>query len=168
MNVLFISDFHLGHRAIIKHQQGLRPVYSVQQHDDWVINQCLSVGATKRTLWYILGDVAMQPELVSRVDELPGRKILIPGNHDLLDTQVYLKHFEKILGGFKKYGMWITHMPLHPLELRDKVNIHGHCHHNTIKDDPRYLNVSIEWAPKNKPVSLDQVRTLFKERGFSI
>jgi calcineurin-like phosphoesterase family protein len=164
-NVVFVSDLHLGHKNILKHSDavapGLRGGTTVEEHDEWVIEQCLKVKPTKRTLWYIMGDVAMEIERLSLIDRLPGRKILIPGNHDLFQTPVYLKYFEKILGGFKKYGFWITHMPLHEKELRGKCNLHGHCHHNTLKDDPRYLNAAIEWLPDKRPITLDEVKERF-------
>jgi calcineurin-like phosphoesterase family protein len=108
-----------------------------------------------------MGDVAMEVSKLSLIAQLPGRKILIPGNHDLFDTQVYLKYFDKILGGFKKYKCWLTHMPLHDAELRGHYNIHGHCHHNTLSYDKRYLNVAIEWLPEKRPITLDEVREHF-------
>jgi len=167
-SVLFVGDFHLGHKSILKLQQGVRPGYTIDQHDNWVVNQCLSVGPNKRTLWYILGDVSMEISSLERINELPGEKILVMGNHDKFETQTYLKYFKRIVGGIKKYGIWITHIPIHPQELLEKVNVHGHCHNNSLKNDPRYLNASIEWLPKQKPISLDQVRSLFRERGISI
>lgn len=167
-NVVFISDFHLGHRTILQHaaeeHAAPRGGTTVDEHDEWVIERCLAINPTKRTLWYIMGDVAMNKKKLPLIDKLPGRKILIPGNHDLFSTQVYLNQFEKIMGGFKKYGFWITHMPLHELELRGKPNIHGHCHHNALSHDPRYLNAAIEWLPDNCPITLDEVLERFNLR----
>lgn len=168
MSVLIISDFHLGHRTILKHTKKTQEAYpdsdiyrggtNTEEHDEWVIQQCLSVGPTKRTLWWLLGDIAMEIDRLALLDRLPGRKFLILGNHDKFKTQTYLKFVDQIYGGIKKYNLWLTHFPLHPAELRGLGNIHGHCHKEQI-NDPRYLNVSMEWIPNHKPISLDEVRT---------
>lgn len=168
MSVFFISDLHLGHKNILKHTERagtFRGGTTVEEHDEWVIQQCLSVGATKRTLWWLLGDVAMEVEKLALLDRLPGRKMLILGNHDLFQTGVYLKHVEAIKGGIKKYNCWLSHIPVHPAELRGLSNIHGHCHHGTLQDDVRYLNTAIEWLPQQRPISLDEVRVLLKGQG---
>ena len=58
----------------------------------------------------------------------------------------------------KKYGdIFLTHCPIHPIELdyRVKWNIHGHVHENTL-NDKRYINVcaeAIDYIPK----TLDQL-----------
>jgi len=137
-SVVFISDLHLGHRTILEHTKeagGFRGGETVKEHDEWVIERCLSINPKKRTLWYLLGDVAMAEERLKLLDRLPGRKILLLGNHDLFATETYLKHVEKVRGGFKKYGFWITHIPMHVEELRGLPNVHGHCHHHTLRDD---------------------------------
>ena len=161
MSVFFISDLHLGHRTILEHCRevgSFRGGTTTDEHDEWVIAQMLSVKSNKRTLWYILGDVAMEETKLEMLTRVPGRKILLPGNHDLFKTAVYLPHFEAIMGSFKKYDFWISHIPVHPAELRGHPNVHGHCHNHTLKDDPRYLNCALEWLPKQRPISLDEIR----------
>ena len=102
------------------------------------------------------------------VDALPGRKRLMLGNHDRFATDVYRARFrDGLYGTVKKYGFWISHVPVHPLELRGFPNVHGHCHHHPLRDDPRYLNVAIEWLPDHRPMSLDEIRNAFKERGVT-
>lgn len=159
--VYFISDLHLSHRTILAHcpQRGGR---TVMAHDMWVIEQMLSVKPDeKRTLWWILGDVSMEVEALELLNKVPGRKRLVLGNHDLFDTQVYLKYFESVHGMVKKYGMWLTHAPMHPDELRGKPNLHGHCHAEQIRD-PRYYNVAIEHLPNMQPATLEQVRGVWR------
>lgn len=164
MSVFFVGDLHLGHRSIARYGAGVpgaRPrgvATNVVEHDAWVFRQMMSVNPSKRTLWWILGDVAMDPNSMELLNEVPGHKRLILGNHDLFPTEEYLKCFEWLGGGIKKYGMWVTHMPLHPLELYGKPNIHGHTHYDTINGDDRYLNAAIEWLPDQRPISLDEVR----------
>jgi len=164
MSVFFIGDLHLGHRNVLPLTKlvggAWRGGETWEEHDEWVIEQCLSVGPTKRTLWYILGDVAMEADRLPMLDRLPGRKILVLGNHDLFPTQTYLEHFECVMGTHKKYGMWISHVPMHESELWGRINIHGHAHHNQIKDT-RYLNCCVEWLPERRPISLEEVREHF-------
>ena len=167
MNVLFVSDLHLGHRTILEHgrKPGTAPRggETVEEHDEWVIEQLLSVSPGKRTLWWLLGDVAMEVERLTMLDRLPGRKFLILGNHDLFDTQVYLKHVERIYGSVKKYGFWLSHIPVHSELLYGMKNIHGHNHKHELREDERYFNTAIEWLPGQRPISLDEVRELIKE-----
>ncbi len=164
MSVFFISDLHLGHRSVLEHAKRagtFRGGETVEEHDEWVIQQCLSVGPTKRTFWWLLGDIAMEIDRLPMLDRLPGRKMLILGNHDKLNTQVYLKYVEAIRGGIKKYKFWLTHIPIHPAEMRGALgNIHGHCHRGLQSTDPRYLNAAIEWLPDQRPISLDEIRKI--------
>jgi len=164
-NVLFVSDLHLGHRTILEHTAKVsggayRGGSTVAEHDQWVIERCLSAAPTKRTVWWFLGDVAMEEEALLLLDALPGRKMLILGNHDLFPTAAYLRHFEWLGGTIKRYDVWLSHTPLHPLELRGHPNVHGHCHHHNLRDDLRYLNCAIEWLPDNQPITLEQMREL--------
>lgn len=164
MSVFFVSDLHLGHKRILEFTADVPGAFrggsTPEEHDEWVIERCLSVSPNKRTVWYILGDVAMDPTRLELVDRLPGRKHLVAGNHDEYKTELYLEHFESVIGGIKRYGFWLTHMPLHEAELRGRSNVHGHMHHNELAEDPRYLNCCIEWLPDNRPISLDEVRSI--------
>lgn len=164
VSVAFVSDLHLGHRTILDHTAKVPGAYrggtTVDEHDIWVIERMMALQPNKRTLWWILGDVAMDETKLTLLDAVPGRKRLILGNHDLFPTKVYLRHFEWVGGIVKKYDMWLTHAPLHPAELWGRRNVHGHAHHNTTADDPRYLNVSIELLPQGLPMTLEQIRAL--------
>ena len=160
--VAFLADLHLGHRTILKHcpQRGGR---TVDAHDMWVIEQMLSINPTKRTLWWVLGDVAMDITCLELLNKVPGRKRLVLGNHDRFQSQVYLKYFESVHGMVKKYDMWLTHAPLHPKELRGKPNVHGHCHVEQIEEMP-YYNVAMERLPNMRPITLEELRETFKKR----
>lgn len=180
--VFFVSDLHLGHRSVLYHTSltpgayrgGLELVLcsgpenplAIEEHDEWVVGRLLSVQPTKRTLWWVLGDVAMDREKLKLLDRVPGRKRLVLGNHDVFPIRDYLDlaHFESVHGIVKKYGMWLTHAPLHPVELRDKPNVHGHAHGNPLRDDPRYLNVCMEWLPDGRPLSLEEIRVRIEGR----
>lgn len=135
------SDWHFGHRNILKY----RPQFSsIEEHDNTIIQNYLDV-VTKRDVVYFSGDVAFSEEGLARIAELPGDKRLILGNHDteFLHIDRFSSVFTKVHGMFKKYGVWFTHAPIHPSELRGKFNIHGHTHGINV-NDPRYYNVSLE------------------------
>jgi calcineurin-like phosphoesterase family protein len=94
------------------------------------------------------------------------KKVLVLGNHDILTTQEYLSVFDEVQGLVKKYGMWISHAPVHPNELRGKYNVHGHVHYASIEDD-RYFNVCPEvlWPKYGRClVSLQEMNEEFSRR----
>jgi calcineurin-like phosphoesterase family protein len=99
---------------------------------------------------------------------MSGRKVLIKGNHDLLEIKDYLAHFDDVRGIHQFKGVLITHIPVHPDSLaRWGFNIHGHLHNNIVtrnnaytgatkEPDDRYFNVSVERL-NYTPISLDEV-----------
>lgn len=178
-NVLFCSDLHFGHQRIHKLRE-FRPLYgadaSEQSHRD-LIKMEWREKVTKRDVVYVLGDAAFTMETVSDFADLPGRKILVRGNHDLLDTQVYLKYFDDVYGLLKYKEFWLSHAPVHPDELRGRINLHGHVHYANVtkpffpgtdvmqKLDTRYVNCCPEnlWPLVGSSlISLDEVRSYLK------
>jgi calcineurin-like phosphoesterase family protein len=160
-NIWFTSDLHFGHKNI----QKFRLEVESSEHNEQRIILDWNNKVTKRDIIYVLGDAAFTMESVHLFSTLPGTKILIKGNHDKLDTQVYLKYFKSVEGLLKYKEFWLSHAPIHPNELRGKVNLHGHVHYASI-DDSRYVNMSVEnlWSlGYNSLISLDEVRKLLKE-----
>ncbi len=95
---------------------------------------------------------------------MKGNKHLILGNHDKFTLETYSQYFNKIHGFMKKGGFWLSHAPIHPKELRGRVNIHGHVHSKSIPD-PRYFNVSVE-ALGGIPISMDEIREQLNSRDI--
>lgn len=152
--VFFIADTHFGHRSICKY----RPFNSPQEHDEHVITSWNSVVKKQRYIVWVLGDMCIKNkeyDMNGIINRLNGNINLITGNHCHLP---YYEHPKiKVMRGVtSKYGFWLSHCPMHPLELRGKVNIHGHVHNKSIPDD-RYINVCCE-AVNYKPISLDIIR----------
>ena len=155
-NIWFCSDLHFGHKNIGKFRED---VESEEGNRRRICRDWDSV-VTKRDEVYVLGDACFTMETINTFASLKGVKRLIRGNHDVLDTQVYLKHFEGVYGLLKYKEFWLSHAPIHPDELRGKVNLHGHVHYATI-DDKRYFNCCPEnlWVKyKRALVSLDEIR----------
>jgi calcineurin-like phosphoesterase family protein len=126
----------------------------------------------KNDLVYVMGDAAFSYEGLAEFGNLAGRKILIKGNHDdLVSTRDQLQFFEEIYSMLKYKGMWLTHCPIHPAELRGKRNIHAHVHQNSIQHgwgiwntpDPRYINTCVDVVfPKTGScfLTLDYLKSL--------
>lgn len=160
-NVWFTSDLHFGHANIHKFRKEIES----EEHNRARIIHDWETLVTKRDDVYVLGDAAFNMETVRIFNDLPGRKFLIRGNHDELDTQVYLKYFASVFGLKKYKEFWLSHAPIHPNELRERVNLHGHVHYHSISG-AGYVNVCVEnlWALGYKSlISLDQIRKLIEK-----
>lgn len=162
-NVWFTSDLHFGHKNIQKFRKEVVSEKDNRAKICWDWEDLV----TKRDIVYVLGDACFTMDTVEEFQDLPGTKYLIRGNHDNLDTQVYLKYFRSVEGLFKYKGFWLSHAPIHPNELRGKINLHGHVHYQDV-DDPRYINMCVESLWKRgypSLISLDQIRSLIKNQG---
>ena len=162
-NVFFISDLHMGHEKLIKNLRGFS---SVEEHDELIIkNWNKTVG--KRDIVWILGDLTMENNKYDFLDKLNGIKYVVLGNHDLPNHAIDLLEYIDKIGGMvrlRKYGLILTHCPIHESELRRfKLNIHGHVHENTLPDN-RYFNVSCE-AVNYTPISISQIFKKLKDEG---
>lgn len=140
--VRFIADLHFGHTNMaIK-----RGFETAEQHDEYIIKKWNSV-VHKRDIVYILGDVTMErPTTYPLLDRLNGLKKVVLGNHDRPQDIPELLRYVHCVSGMEKYkGIFLTHCPIHPMELEHRVsrNIHGHIHEHIINDD-RYHCVSCE------------------------
>lgn len=173
MSVWFCSDLHFGHKNIQKYRHGIE---SEEDNRFQIIRDWQRL-VTKRDDVYVLGDAAFTMETVSVFADLPGRKHLVRGNHDLLDTSVYLKYFKQVYGLLKYKEFWLSHAPIHPDELRGKINLHGHVHYESIRKpfnptydvkqelDPRYFNCCIENVlalTGSRLIALEEIRKLVK------
>jgi len=141
--VYFNSDLHLGHRNVITFHDNFRAkcmgVETIEQHDEMIFDLWTD-RVRKRDVIYILGDVGYQ---LDRLTALPGRKILMLGNHDKSPASEYLKIFDNIIGPIKYKKHWLSHFPVHESELWGKKVICGHTHSTGLNDD-RYINVCVE------------------------
>lgn len=173
MSVYFCSDLHFGHENIYKFRSF---VESSEDNDNQIIRDWKKT-ITKRDTVYVLGDAAFTTESCDQFGELPGEKYLIRGNHDKLNTSYYLKYFKEVYGFLKYKEFWLSHAPIHPDELRGKINLHGHIHYNLImlpfnpvlhtfqRQDTRYFNCCVENVRRYGSclISLEKIRELVKQ-----
>lgn len=139
----FVADMHLGDRAIIKK----RPQFvTLGYHDEYVWNLLSNLKANDEVTF--VGDCFVGRECPEILKKFPFKKRLIIGNHDF-EKGLHYKDFIDIIDEFEGGWRWakhpyvVTHYPVHPIGLRQRLNIHGHTH-DTIIPDQRYINVSLE------------------------
>lgn len=161
--VRFIADLHFGHENMAKH----RGFASADEQDEFIVQQWNKT-VHKRDITYILGDVTMEKANYDILDRLNGRKIVVGGNHDKPNqSRKMLEHVDYLAGMVQYKGIFLTHCPVHPMEMdyRIKYNIHGHIHEKVVevpvklfgrtifkRVDRRYICVSCEqvnYTPKS-------------------
>ena len=160
------SDWHFGHRAITR----FRPQFSsMEEMEDHVMERTLEI-VKKRDVLFCLGDMAFDDRGLSKIAQIPCRKILIRGNHDNhLCTQQFLSVFESVEGAYRYKKYWFTHIPIHPSELYRGNNVHGHCHrggpaeHQIGEDWQKYYNAILEYNDY-RPIDMQQVGRILAER----
>lgn len=187
MSVFVISDLHLGHKGIINFRrhdgQLLRPFDNIDVMHRAIIDGWCSV-VTPQDKIYVLGDVAMgQKKMIQGLlHDLPGKKRLVRGNHDLNPDSWYHDAGFKVIYGVRHIqNVWLTHIPINPqcLEGRSIGNIHGHLHAQRIWNirpmigapgqagegwsDSRYFNACVEpldYVPRT-------IESIIAEKGWT-
>ena len=139
--VYFTSDWHFGHKSILKY----RDFDDIEEHDQMFIDN-FNKTVNKRDTVFFLGDIAFTKEGLEKLSQLKycHKKILYLGNHDTLDITEYQKYFDEIHGIRSYKNFWVSHCPIHPQEMRRRSGcIHGHLHNQHLPDK-RYFDVSPE------------------------
>lgn len=99
MRIWYTSDLHLGHKLVSE----IRGFDSVYEHDKKLMDNWRRNVGPKDTV-YVLGDISMNPYRqdcgstpLEKIDSLPGKKILVSGNHDATHPmhRDSHKHFEE-------------------------------------------------------------------------
>ena len=118
----FISDTHFGHDAVYtfvnKDGSRVRDFADTAEEGDQVMIERWNSVVGQYDKVYHLGDVAFPRRKLALLEQLNGKKILIKGNHDLFDLKDYTKYFYDIRGAHELYKMMLTHIPIHPDQLK--------------------------------------------------
>lgn len=158
--VMLISDTHFGHKNIPKYRQQFE---TVEEHDEFIFDGICSNINSRDNLW-ILGDIVFTFDCVHYVERLAKychSLNIVLGNHDTdnQERQRIVSHLVHVVDNIhtmtKKGDFWITHFPIHPDELRGRMNIHGHVHSKTLPDN-RYVNVCCENV-NYKPINYQDI-----------
>ena len=150
--VWFTSDLHLGHNGVHRFR---KEFYSDEVHHNVMFDN-LATAVGKRDTIFMLGDMAFSKEWLLKIKDIVcQRKILVMGNHDLqkgYDVTIHdiVDTYDVVQSLMNYKRTWLSHAPIHPEEIRNRLlNIHWHCHYYKV-DDPRYYNVCPEhhnWKP---------------------
>jgi len=167
VNVWFTADHHFGHRRIIEYAG--RPYGSLDEMNDDLYRRWREAVAPDDIVYH-LGDFCFGPaELwADALAALPGRKVLILGNHDKRPDRMRAIGFDDVheemyvtLGGKR---LWLHHLPVvqvrgptrpKPSEQYDMVCGHVHQHWR-LEPDHGTINVGVD-AWSLAPVSLADV-----------
>lgn len=169
-----ISDTHWGHNnCYVKFTNRFtgaktRPWAANSDEGDEYMRDMWSQMIGDKDRVYHLGDVAIPRRGLKCMEGLPGRKILLRGNHDIFKLKDYAEYFEDIQGTHKLDKFILSHYPLHDQSIPQwcPVNIHGHTHTDHVwiepgvKKDPKYLNICVE-ETEGKPVDFEEIRSKF-------
>lgn len=122
--LFLITDTHLGHQNMLKSCG--RPA----RFTNLILDNCRKIVKSNDTLIH-LGDVAWNAEELMRFMKLPGRKILVRGNHDKKSTSYYMDvGFALVVDSMtmtlQGIRMLFSHAPQYGHTA--DINIHGHQH----------------------------------------
>ena len=160
-NIWFWGDIHGGHENIPKYRKNF-----ATEDESWnTIKENHHKKVTKRDHVFFMGDtVFTYDRLVDLQSWTAAKKILILGNHctEHLHVKQLAGVFDEIHGLVKYKEFWLSHAPIHPVELRGKYNLHGHVHYGSL-DDHRYFNTCPE-VNDYQPISLMEIRQEFAKR----
>ena len=160
--VYFTSDLHLGHKAIPKYRKKFD---TQEQHDQYMLNKILELG--KRDILIVIGDFLFDgehyDEYLNILKSAKCRIKVLMGNHDsklLYNEHCNNSNIEIQLPFYSYKNMWLSHCPIHPNEMRNRIgNIHGHMHLETL-NNPKYFNVNID-VNNYEFVKLDTIKEYF-------
>lgn len=162
--IWFTSDFHFGHQNAIEYCN--RPFLNAQRMDQAMIARYREVVSSKDTV-YILGDFTIKGPtyrgyLEFIMQQLPGTKILILGNHDKFHPFTYVEvGFQSVHTSLLVEGFALAHDPAVSLVNRDLQWLCGHIH-TLFRRKENVLNVGVDqWD--FYPVSIEEVRRIIHE-----
>lgn len=127
----------------------IRKFNSMEEHDEEIIRRHNEVVKSSDRV-YLLGDVCISRRHRDAIGRLNGRLVLVKGNHDIFKLSDYLPYFDDIRSYVVQKDqdgnkVILSHIPIHPDSVgRFGTNIHGHLHANEVKNDDRYVCVSLE------------------------
>lgn len=149
--IYLITDTHLGHRAMIN-ACGRPENFSSLICKNWAKN------VKKSDTVIHLGDVSWTEDYLVKLLKLPGRKILVNGNHDKKSSAEYMAmgfelSVDELVMNFDGIRILFTHKP--KLWHDADINIHGHYHDLHVEiPDCLYLPLSLEHMGYT-PIAID-------------
>ena len=166
MTIWFTADQHFGHENIIEYCN--RPFPRLGKMEQAIIGNYRKVVAPEDTV-YILGDLTIKgPQhrghLEYILEQLPGNKHLILGNHDKFDPFVYVELGVLTVHTALDIGDYILiHDPVLCHAVNNRKWLCGHVHTLfKMNTHGNVLNVGVDqWC--FFPVNIDYVNMMFDE-----
>ena len=165
MNTYFTSDLHLSHGpnkqgfgGIIFHAN--RPFKSVEEMDETIIANWNADVKAGDHVW-VLGDFAWRNHR-HYLHRLNGKKFLVKGSHDKMDTET-LRLFAEVQDGmairlFDKTPFVLTHTAMRVWERSHygSINLYGHSHGRLPEyNDKLQMDVGVDvWGFRPVPLGL--------------
>ena len=151
--VWMTSDLHFGHENIITYSD--RPHRNARDMNEALVQQLSKVG---NELVIFAGDMFMgdQENAIELIRRIPGRKILVAGNHDFSRDGKCVFRNADLFEAVVPFLFWktqqgqevlVTHYPAaipdSMKRLNRLLNYHGHLHQKTLPaiDTIKYMNV---------------------------
>lgn len=172
MATYFASDYHLGHKNIIKYDG--RPFKDVNEMNETIIANHNSVVSNKDD-FYFLGDFCFDNRAEEYLNRLNGNKFFIKGNHDRSD----------MIKLYRKYGTYLHHMEEvwvegqmitlchYRLDVWNKSHggswcLFGHSHHSLPdRIESRSIDVGINGAGYDyTPLSFDEIAKMMSKKQW--
>lgn len=169
METLFASDFHFGHKNIIRYCQ--RPFVDADEMNAQLIQNWNSVVNRSDEVWF-LGDFSFMKmkDTQSVFDALNGKKHLVRGNHD--SDAVCKELAWKSVQDYKELRINSKMYVLchYPLEVWNRAHhgafhLHGHSHGSLQRILPNRIDVGVDLHPEYRPFTLDEVHAALASTG---
>jgi calcineurin-like phosphoesterase family protein len=174
-NSWLIFDPHFNHSKIItfKQRDGVTPLRdfpTIEEMNERIIENYNKVVRPGDNV-YFGGDIGR--DLDEIMPRLPGRRKILPGNHDDEKLSFYAKWFKKNMSLWKYFtpqghnipvNIVATHAPLHKAAFyyKNAYCVHGHIH---VAEElgNRYLNLACELVGY-RPVHIEEAADMIMKR----
>lgn len=186
MTVWFTSDLHFGHRLVTGHRGFGEDTW---EHDRVIMENWSKVVRDDDVVW-VLGDLTLSNPTVAlaRMDDLPGRKHFIAGNHDPChpmhrEAHKWQKRYLDVFESVQPFARqkWdgdyflLSHFPYAKdrgevrytqYRLKDEGMwlLHGHTHDSIKYEGGTEIHVGVD-AWDLAPVPLDHILEIRKEHA---
>ena len=162
VKVWLTSDQHFGHKNIIEYCS--RPFDSVFHMDSALTDAWVSKVSDDDVVVHV-GDVTLAkdiikyPRLLSRLESLPGKKVLVKGNHDRARALVfYAEQLEwRVVDQILTSDVLIVHKPPQQLPPNVSLVVHGHSHGKLKRDS--FIDVGVDAQPGFAPIDASTILT---------
>ena len=173
--LLFSSDHHFGHRAVLGERLGLcRPFDTIEAHDERLIAHWNAAVRPEDTVWH-LGDFCYRcPEDRARAifARLNGRRrYLVRGNHDRISARLPwdgifdVAHVQVPLFNGSTQGVFCSHYAhrVWARMHRGDIHLYGHSH-GTLPGTAASTDIGVDCFGF-RPVTLDEIRVRLAENA---